>query len=75
MTNEEVIDQVVTSSCTSLFVDYALPLEQVDRQKLTGRMNMTFCGVIGFTGDQMRGTLVLATSDEALGRTLPSSGS
>jgi CheY-specific phosphatase CheX len=75
MTNEEVIDQVVTSSCTSLFVDYALALEQIDPKKLTGRMNMTFCGVIGFTGDQLRGTLVLATSDEALGRTLPSSGS
>src|SRR5690349_7574548 len=74
MTNEEVIDQVVTSSCTSLFVDYALALEQVDPQTLAGKFSMTFCGVIGFTGDQMRGTLVLATSDEALGRTLPSTG-
>lgn len=73
MTNEEVIDQAVTSSCTSLFADYSLPLERVDAGTLTDAFDIVFCGIVGFTGDQMRGALLLATSKEPLGRTLPSS--
>ena len=72
MTNEEVIDQVVTSSCTSLFADYALPLALVDFQTLPNEFEFVFCGIVGFTGDQMRGAVLLATSAEPLGRTLPS---
>jgi CheY-specific phosphatase CheX len=72
MTNEDVINQVVTSACTSLFADYSLALVPVDATTLTERSNIMFCGVVGFTGDQMRGALVLATSGEPLGRTLPS---
>jgi CheY-specific phosphatase CheX len=72
-TNEEVIDQAVTSSCTSLFADYSLPLERVDLQTLQDKFAIVFCGIVGFTGDQMRGALLLATSAEPLGRTLPSS--
>jgi hypothetical protein len=33
-----------------------------------------FCSVIGFSSEQMRGTLVLATSSEPLGRTSPVQG-
>jgi hypothetical protein len=73
MTNEEVIDQVVTGSCTSLFADYSLPLERVDAATRSNTFDIVFCGIVGFTGDQMRGALLLATSGEPLGRTLPSS--
>lgn len=73
MTNEEVIEQAVTSSCVSLFADYSLTLERVDAQALSNAFDIVFCGVVGFSGDQMRGTLLLATSSEPLGRTLPSS--
>jgi len=72
MTNEDVIDQVVTSSCTSLFADYALPLKLVDLKTLAHEFEIVFCGIVGFTGDQMRGAVLLATSAEPLGRTLPS---
>ena len=72
MTNEEVIDHIVTSSCTSLFADYSLHLERVELQTLSNEFDIVFCGIVGFTGDQMRGALLLATSAEPLGRTLPS---
>jgi CheY-specific phosphatase CheX len=72
MTNEEVIDQAVTSSCTSLFADYSLPLERIDANANANQFDIVFCGIVGFTGDQMRGALMLATSREPLGRTLPS---
>lgn len=72
MTNEEVIDQTVTSSCTSLFADYSLPLERIDLQTQPEKFEIVYCGIVGFTGDQMRGALLLATSAEPLGRTLPS---
>lgn len=73
MTNEEVIEQAVTSSCLSLFADYALTLERVDAATFADVFDIVFCGVVGFSGDQMRGTLLLASSSEPLGRTLPSS--
>src|SRR5262245_30448895 len=72
MTNEEVINQAVTSACTSLFADYSLPLERVEMQALAQSFDIVFCGIVDFTGDQMRGTLLLATSEEPLGRTAPS---
>ena len=72
MTNEEVIDQAVTSSCTSLFADYSLPLKRVDATAHASEFDIVFCGVVGFTGDQMLGALMLATSREPLGSTLPS---
>jgi CheY-specific phosphatase CheX len=72
MTNEDVIDEVVTSSCTSLFADYSLPLALVDLKTLAHEFEIAFCGIVGFTGDQMRGAVLLASSAEPLGRTLPS---
>ena len=72
MTNEDVINEAVTSACTSLFADYSLPLERVEIRRLDKEFDIVFCGIVGFTGDQMRGTLLLATSGEPLGRTLPS---
>lgn len=73
MTNEQIIETVVSESCLSLFEDYALPLR---RARVGGLLpdedaDLLFCGVVGFSGEQMRGTLLLATSKEPLGRTSP----
>jgi hypothetical protein len=67
--NDEVIEKAVSESCLSLFEHYALPLVRVNM--LTDEAELLFCGVVGFSGDQMRGTLLLATSREPLGRTSP----
>jgi hypothetical protein len=56
----------------ALFEDYALPLARVREGAMRGA-ELLYCGVVGFTGDQMRGTLLLATSSEPLGRTSPTS--
>jgi hypothetical protein len=72
--NDEVIERCVSESCLGLFQDYSLPLARVKEGALRDA-ELLFCGVVGFTGDQMRGTLLLATSKEPLGRTTPTSDS
>jgi hypothetical protein len=69
--NQAVIDECVSDSCLSLFKDYSLPLARIDVGTLQQNAPLIFCGVVGFSGDQMRGTLLLATSREPLGRTSP----
>lgn len=72
MNNEETIEQVVNESCIQLFEDYSLPLKRADIKALDERdTELLYCGVVGFSGEQMRGTMLLATSREPLGRTSP----
>jgi hypothetical protein len=70
--NIQVIEQCVSEACLGLFTDYSLPLTRIDSRALANEIPLLFCGVIGFSGDQMRGTMLLATSREPLGRTSPS---
>ena len=71
MTNQEVVEAAVNDSCLSLFQDYALPLRRTHVQELPADSQLLYCGVVGYSGEQMRGTLLLATSREPLGRTSP----
>lgn len=75
MGNLEIIDSVVSESCISLFQDYSLLLQQTPELPHDDSAKLLYCGVLGFSGDQMRGTLLLATSREPLGRTSPTSDS
>jgi hypothetical protein len=68
--NDEVMERCVSDSCLELFQDYSLPLKRVKEGELLDA-ELLFCGVVGFTGEQVRGTLLLATSREPLGRTTP----
>lgn len=68
--NDEIIEEAVSESCLSLFEHYALPLQR-KKGMLTEDADLLFCGVVGFSGEEMRGTLLLATSREPLGRTSP----
>jgi hypothetical protein len=67
------MESIVSDACISLFNDYSLPLRRVDRGELSGAQELLYCGVIGLSGDQLRGSLLLATSREPLGRTSPTS--
>lgn len=71
--NDEVMERAVSDSCMELFQDYSLPLNRVTEGELVDA-ELLFCGVVGFTGEQVRGTLLLATSKEPLGRTTPGGG-
>jgi CheY-specific phosphatase CheX len=70
--NNDIIEKCVSEACITLFTDYSLPLERMTSEAAPAEHPLLFCGVIGFSGDQMRGTMLLATSKEPLGRTSPS---
>lgn len=72
MDSQEIITNITSDACLSLFHDYALPLQPADPSGQ--RLDLLFCAVIGFSSEQMRGTLVLATTREPLGRTTPVQG-
>lgn len=71
MDSQEILDEITCDACVSLFSDYTLPL-----QRVTGddTMELIYCSVIGFSSEQLRGTLLLATSKEPVGRTTPVQG-
>lgn len=72
MDNAQVIEQIVDESCVSLFRDYALSLTRSSSQSVDEReAALSYCAALGFSGEQMRGTLLLATSRQPLGSTVP----
>lgn len=71
MTNEEYLEAAVSEACLSLFEDYALPLRRSTFENVGSDCDLLFCGIIGCSGDKMRGSLMLATTREPLGRTAP----
>ncbi|MET0386533.1 MAG: chemotaxis protein CheX [Polyangiales bacterium] len=73
--NDEVIEACVNEACLGLFTDYSLPLVRIQGEALQQMEPLLYCGVVGFSGDQLRGAVLLATSREPLGRTSPSSDS
>jgi CheY-specific phosphatase CheX len=70
-TNEEIVESLVSESCISLFSDYSLPLQRTEAKTESSDTDLLYCGVVGFTGEQMRGAILLATTREPLGRTSP----
>lgn len=74
MDNQEIIQKLTIDACLSLFSDYSLPLQAAEQDDQPLDPDLFFCAVIGFSGAQMRGTLVLATTREPLGRTSPVQG-
>lgn len=73
MSSQDIVNEIIKESCVALFGDYSLALSPADPKEFTGSDGLLYCGVLGFTGDQMRGVLLLATTQEPLGRTSPTS--
>jgi hypothetical protein len=74
MDNQEIIKSLTVEACMSLFSDYSLPLQPAAQSEQPVDPELLFCSVIGFSSEKMRGTLVLATTREPLGRTTPVKG-
>lgn len=74
MDNQEIIQNLTVEACLALFSDYSLPLQRAEQDDQPLEPELLFCAVIGFSSDKMKGTLVLATSREPLGRTSPVQG-
>lgn len=72
MTNsQEIVDTIASEACLSLFSDYSLTLQRADATDDSSARDLVYCAVIGYSSEQMKGTLLLATSSEPLGRTAP----
>jgi len=69
---DEVLE-IAVKVCEWLFGEYGVPVTHVaERQKSAG--SMLYCGVLGFSGDQMRGSAVLAASKSTLDDSNPVKG-
>ena len=66
MSNQEIIDSIVVGSTEQLFGAYGLGLTRADRVPPGNEQAVAFAGIVGFTGANLRGTLVLAATSELL---------
>jgi hypothetical protein len=64
------IQQLSIDACVRLFEDYGLDMRHV-APVLPSAWDMVYCGIVGFSGENIRGGLVLAGSREALGASNP----
>jgi len=64
------IQQLSIEACVRLFEDYGLDMRHV-APALPSAWDMVYCGIVGFSGQNIRGGLVLAGSREALGASNP----
>jgi hypothetical protein len=64
------IQQLSIGACVALFESYGLDMRHV-AQIVPSACDMLYCGIVGFSGQNIRGGLVLAGSREALGASNP----
>lgn len=67
--NQLTIEALTSVACTALFADYGMEVSEAADPGGNGTVH--YCGIIGFTGDRVRGTLLLAMGEEALQRAMP----
>src|SRR4051812_36863295 len=73
--NKLNLDRLVADNCLKLFADYRLDMQAGAANEAFADRAFLLCGVIGFTARQMRGALVLASTNEPLEQTSPESTS
>jgi hypothetical protein len=66
----EALDGIVADACVQLFAGYGVTLEQRPPPPSPAQ-EVVICGVMGFTGPTMRGTILLATNRDPLGSASP----
>lgn len=70
---QSIVDKLAASSCEDLFRAYEVALEPVPAPP-PQKGRVLLCGVIGFTGDKIRGTCILAMTEEPLRGSSPEGG-
>ena len=65
---KQVLLDFTRQACQDLFEDYGVSLEPQDEATL---QHVSYCGVVGFAGDTIRGSIVLAGGAPTLNRTNP----
>jgi CheY-specific phosphatase CheX len=71
---EALVRRVAAEACKDLFEAYGVPLEAITPSNIP-RSKIMLCGVIGFTGPQIRGTCILASTEEPISDSIPVTGS
>jgi CheY-specific phosphatase CheX len=63
---EDLIEQCAIESAVGLFLSYSVCLETADETESEIVSNIDLCGIVGFVGRQISGTLLLAATTEPL---------
>src|SRR5512138_690170 len=69
-----IFEQVTAAACEGLFGRYGVPVHRADESANPISPEFFLCSVIGFTGRDVRGTLVLALTEELSGLSNPIAG-
>lgn len=67
-TLHETLRQMLAGKAVDLFVDYGVACSTIEACPDTGRQ---LCGILGFTGDQLCGSVVISASHEAVASSNP----
>jgi CheY-specific phosphatase CheX len=68
---QKLFERVTTSACEELFSRYGLAVRRADEYEAPVSPDFLLCSVIGFTGRDVRGTLMLALTEDITGRSNP----
>lgn len=71
---QQLISIVAHEACTSLFDAYGVNLHSTTDAD-TSQAKVLLCGVVGFAGPGIRGTCILAATEEPISKSIPVSGS
>ncbi|MDX2018942.1 MAG: hypothetical protein SF187_01780 [Deltaproteobacteria bacterium] len=78
MTDEKQVrsflETLTTESCVKLFQDYNVHVSENGSGAAGGADGILYCGIVGFTADNFRGSLVLSATAEPLARSNPVTG-
>jgi CheY-specific phosphatase CheX len=69
---EQVLELAV-QACKALFSEYGVEVTRIEREKAP-KVQMLYCGILGFSGDELRGSVVLAATNQTLLDSNPVSG-
>jgi CheY-specific phosphatase CheX len=72
---QQFFEQVASAACQELFARYGVGVHRAGDDEQPTSPDFLLCSVIGFTGRDVRGTLVLALTEELYGLSNPIAGS
>jgi len=70
----QVLEKITAAACEELFGGYGVAVQRADEREEPVSPEFLLCSVIGFTGRDLRGTLVLALTEELSGLSNPVAG-
>src|SRR4051794_34179371 len=68
---QKVFEQVAAAACEELFAQCGLPVRRASQAEAPVSPDFLMCSVIGFSGRDVRGTLVMALTEELPDRSNP----